>query len=303
MKYASIDVGTNTVLMLIAEAAPGELSEILDVSLITRLGEGLKEKGHLSDEAMDRTFRALEEYRRIIEENRVREVLCVGTSALREAANSEVFLRMVREGLQIPIRVISEGDEAFYTYLSVKQDRLLDAGMALIADIGGGSTEVIKGDNSRFLDFVSLPVGSVKLTEMFIKHDPPLEEELSALADHVRGLFRFPFDGSGDIFVGTGGTITNLASIVLGLEAFEADKVHALKVSMREIEKVIETIKGLRTHERRAVKGMEKGREDLILQGIILLREIMLYFGMVAVTVSTRGVRHGVLYDKIRLAR
>jgi exopolyphosphatase / guanosine-5'-triphosphate,3'-diphosphate pyrophosphatase len=303
MKYASIDVGTNTALMLIVEAGGGEIRDILDVSSITRLGEGLKERGYLSSEAMDRTFRVLEGYRKIIDENHVQEVLCVGTSALREAANSEVFLRMVREDLQIPIRTISGGDEAFYTYLSVKHDRLFNGGSAIIVDIGGGSTEVIKGNDSQLLDALSLPVGTVKLTEMFIKHDPPLEEELSALADYVRGLFKFPFDGLGDIFIGTGGTITNLASIILGLEVFEADKIHALRVSMREIENAIDTMKGLHTSGRRAIRGMEQGREDLILQGIILLREIMLYFGMVEATVSTRGVRHGVLCDKIRLER
>jgi exopolyphosphatase / guanosine-5'-triphosphate,3'-diphosphate pyrophosphatase len=303
VKYASIDVGTNTALMLIAEVGGGEVSEILDVSSITRLGEGLKKRGFLSDEAMERTFRVLQRYGRVIEENLVGEVLCVGTSALREAANSETFLRMVQEQLQIEIKIISEHDEAFYTYLSVNHDRLIKDADSLIVDIGGGSSEVIKGNSSRFLDALSLPVGTVKLTEMFIEHDPPLKEELSALTDHIKGLFQFPFSPAGDILVGTGGTITNVASIVLGLEVFEADKIHALRVSLKEIEGLIDLMKGMNTLERRAIKGMERGREDVILQGIILLREIMLCFGMDEVTVSTKGVRYGVLYDRIRLAR
>jgi exopolyphosphatase/guanosine-5'-triphosphate,3'-diphosphate pyrophosphatase len=303
MKCASIDVGTNTALMLIVEVGGGVVREILDVSSITRLGEGLKKRGFLSDEAMERTFRALERYGRIIEENHVEEVFCVGTSALREAANSETFLRMVQERLQIRIKIISEHDEAFYTYLSVKHDRLFKDGEALIVDIGGGSTEVIKGNGSQFLDFLSLPVGTVKLTEMFIKHDPPLKQELSVLTDHVKSLFQFPFGQSGGILIGTGGTVTNVASIVLGLEVFEADKIHALRVSSKEIEGLIDLMKGLNTLERRAIKGMERGREDVILQGIMLLREIMLCFGIDEVIVSTKGGRYGVLYDRIRLAQ
>jgi exopolyphosphatase / guanosine-5'-triphosphate,3'-diphosphate pyrophosphatase len=299
MKYASIDVGTNTALMLIAETGGDGITDILDVSSMTRLGEGLKDRGYLSDEAMDRAFLVLKDYAGIIEENHVGEVLCVGTSALREATNSEAFLRRVREKLQISIKVISEGDEAFYTYLSVRNDQLIKDGNAVIVDIGGGSTEVIKGSNHQFLDFLSLPVGTVKLTEMFIKHDPPLKGELSALTDYLKGLCKFPFAGSESLLIGTGGTITNLASIVLGLEVFEKNKIHALRVCLEEIENLIDVMKKLNADERRAIKGMEKGREDVILQGIILLREIMLYFGIGEVTVSAKGVRYGVLYDRV----
>jgi exopolyphosphatase / guanosine-5'-triphosphate,3'-diphosphate pyrophosphatase len=303
MRYASIDVGTNTALMLIADVNGSHISDILDLSSMTRLGEGLKERGHLSGEAMDRTFRILEGYGRLIEQNHVEEVLCVGTSALREAANSDVFLRMVQERLQMTIRVITEGDEAFYTYLSVREDRLIRSGTAIIVDIGGGSTEVIKGNDSRLIDFVSLPVGTVKLTEMFVRHDPPRKEELSALVDHVKGLFEFPSGQPGDILIGTGGTITNLASIVLGLETFEANRIHGLKVGLAQIEDLIGLMGTMNSHGRRGIKGMEMGREDLILQGLILLREIMLYLGKVEIDVSTRGVRYGVLYDRIRLVR
>jgi exopolyphosphatase/guanosine-5'-triphosphate,3'-diphosphate pyrophosphatase len=303
MKYASIDVGTNTALMLVAEVGGGLVSEILDVASITRLGEGLKKRGFLSDQAMERTLRVLERYGRLIEQNRVEEVLCVGTSALREAVNSETFLRIVQERLQMEIKVISEHDEALYTYLSVKHDRLIKGADAFIVDIGGGSTEVINGNGSQFLNFVSLPVGTVKLTEMFIEHDPPLRKELSALTDHVKGLLEFPFGQSGGVLIGTGGTITNVASIVLGLETFEADKIHALVVSLKEIEGLIDLMKGLSSLERRGIKGMEEGREDVILQGIILLREIMLCFGMGEVTVSTKGVRYGVLFERIRFAQ
>ncbi|MCX5813275.1 MAG: hypothetical protein NT178_12135 [Proteobacteria bacterium] len=300
MKYASIDVGTNTVLLLIAEVDKG-ISDILDISTITRLGEGLKEKGCICDDAMIRTFCALEEYKKIIDENDVHEILCVGTSALREAGNAEVFLKMVREKLKLTIRIISEHDEAYYTYLSVKNDKLIKDENLIVIDIGGGSTEIIKGNGQGFLDFISLPTGTVKLTEMFIKHDPPLKDELSLLADYAKGLLhRLPFDGCGSSLVGAGGTITNLTGILLGLEIFDKDKVHTARIILKDIDILIDLMKNMDTSGRSAIKGMERGREDILLQGIMFLREIMVYFEIDNLIVSTKGVRYGVIHEKLR---
>ena len=300
MKYASIDVGTNTLLLLIAEIDKG-ISDILDISTTTRIGEGLKETGYISDEAMTRTFRTLEEYRKIIDENDVCEILCVGTSALREAVNSEVFLKIVRDKLKLNIKIISEHDEAYYTYLSVRNDELIRDENVIVIDIGGGSTEIIKGNIMGFSDFISLPVGAVKLTEMFVKHDPPLKDELSLLEDYsIDILQRLPFDGSGSSLIGTGGTITSLANILLGLEVFDKNKIHTAGINLKEIDILIDLMKKMDTFGRSAIKGMERGREDILLQGIIFLKEIMLYFGIDKLVVSTKGVRYGVIYEKLR---
>jgi exopolyphosphatase / guanosine-5'-triphosphate,3'-diphosphate pyrophosphatase len=300
MKYASIDVGTNAVLLLIAEPDNG-MSDILDISTITRLGEGLKEKGSLSDEAMTRTFNALEKYKKVMNENNVKEVLCVGTSALREAGNREVFLKTVREKLGLAVRVISERDEAYYTYLSVKNDELIKDKNFIIVDIGGGSSEIIKGSSQGIFDFISLPTGAVKLTEMFIKHDPPLHDELSSLVDHARDLLlKLPFDGYGSTLIGAGGTITNLAGIILGLEAFDKDIIHTSGITLEEISILIDLMKNMPVSERKSIKGMEIGREDIFLQGIMFLREIMVYFGFKNLIVSAKGVRYGVIYERLR---
>jgi exopolyphosphatase / guanosine-5'-triphosphate,3'-diphosphate pyrophosphatase len=304
MKYASIDVGTNTVLLLIAKQDNNEISDILDVSTITRLGEGLKEKGYICDEAMTRTFNALKEYKKIIDENDVSEILCVGTSALREAENAEIFLKMVRERLKLTIRIISEHDEAYYTYLSVKNDELIKDENVIVLDIGGGSTEIIKGNGKGFSDFISLPVGTIKLTEMFIKHDPPLNYELSSLTAYAKGLLNILlFDGYASALIGAGGTITNLASILLGLEIFDKDKVHTARIVLKEVDILIDSMKNMNASDRSSIRGMESGREDVLLQGIMFLREIMLYFEIDTLVVSTKGVRYGVIYEKLRNAR
>ncbi|MCX5798048.1 MAG: Ppx/GppA phosphatase family protein [Proteobacteria bacterium] len=297
MKYAAIDIGTNTVLLLIVDVRKG-LEDVLDISTITRLGEGLKEKGYLSQEAMTRTFSALYAYKGLIDKNKVLDVYCVGTSALREAKNSEVFLKLVKEKLGFAIQIISEREEAYYTYLSVKNDCSIKADDFIIVDIGGGSTEVIKGDKEKFIDFFSIPIGSVKLTEMFVKHDPPEEKEIESLVDFIQGSLSILFDGKNRQVIGTAGTITNLASIILGIESYDKGKIHGFHISYKDIENVISKLKCMATTERRRIKGMEKGREDIILQGIILMREIMSYFCAKELTVSANGVRYGVIFEK-----
>lgn len=298
MKYASIDIGTNTILLLIVDI--GEtIREITDTSITVRLGEGLRETGYISQEAMDRGLKVLREYADMMAAHGVERVSCVGTSALREAGNGGDFLDLARDRLGISIRIISGLDEAYYTYLSVKNDRIIDRERFMIADIGGGSTEIITGDRQALRDFVSLPIGSVKLTEMFIRNDPPVDSEIDATAAYTRPLLDKRFLGYSDVLVGTGGTITTLASIILGCEYFDKKKIHGFCIPYGAICSTFDTLQKMSVTERREVSGMEKGREDIILQGIVLLREMMSFYGINECVVSTKGVRYGVLYEHI----
>jgi len=298
MKYASIDIGTNTVLLLIVDTGK-DVRDVLDISAITRLGEGLKKRGNLSKGAMGRTFYALKNYKELAERHGVRDIYCVGTSALREAKNSADFLKSMKEKLGISIRVISEYEEAYYTYLSIKYDERMKGKNFIIIDIGGGSTEVIKGSRKEFKNFVSLPIGSVKLTEMFIRHDPLEEDEIKSLTGFIKETISFPFDGRDCRVIGTAGTITNLASIILGIEGYDKSRIHGLNISYKDISGVIKKLKAMTISERRTIRGMEKGREDIILQGIILLKEIMSYFKADEITVSANGMRYGVIYEAL----
>ena len=175
MRYATIDIGTNAVLLLIVDFDDGIREEITDISTITRLGEGLIKTGRLLPTAMSRTLNTLRGYAEIVEKHCVDQVICYGTSALREAANSNEFIEQVDKELGWKIRAITTYEEAYYTYLSVREDPAMAAPGWLIVDIGGGSTEVIQGSTERFLEYCSLPVGTVKLTDLFVRHDPPLE--------------------------------------------------------------------------------------------------------------------------------
>jgi exopolyphosphatase / guanosine-5'-triphosphate,3'-diphosphate pyrophosphatase len=299
MKCASIDIGTNTVLLAVADVGDGILTDIADLAVITRLGEGLKATGLLGDEAMERTFLVLKDYRETALRRGAEEIYCVGTAALREAGNSTAFIERVKGELGISIRVISGRDEAYYTYLSVKHDGFPGMEEFIIFDIGGGSTEIIEGSASRFVDFVSLPVGSVKLTEMFVRSDPPTGDEIARLVAFLKDTIHTPFEGAHHRIVGTAGTVTNIAAIALGLERYEKPRIHGLSVGAGEIDAIIGRLKSMTVRERRGVRGMEAGREDILLQGTILMREIMTCFDAGELLVSANGVRYGVLYEKM----
>lgn len=296
MKCAAIDVGTNTILLLIVDAGEA-VHEIADISTTVRLGEGLKETGHLSQSAMDRGLKVLREYAGMAAAHGVEHVSCVGTSALREAKNGKDFLNLVEDHLGMPIRVISGRNEAYYTYLSVKNDRIVDRERFIIVDIGGGSTEVITGDREALQDFVSLPIGSVKLTEMFIGNDPPVDSEINATKEYIRSLLDERFLGYSDVLVGTGGTVTTLASIICACEYFDKDRIHGLRIPCEKICSTAGMLQRMNIAERRTVKGMEKGREDIIAQGVVLLREMMSFYGIKECIVSAKGVRYGVIYE------
>jgi exopolyphosphatase / guanosine-5'-triphosphate,3'-diphosphate pyrophosphatase len=298
MNYASIDIGTNTVLLMIAKIED-RIEEVSDTAVITRLGEGLRETGILSNEAMERTLNALRYYRAMAEKNQVIKIYCVGTAALREARNRDAFLELARKQLSFDIRVISEREEAFYTYLSVRQNLSDKTESVIIIDIGGGSTEVICGDQEKFIDFISLPVGSVKLTEMFIKYDPPIGDEIRLLRDFIQSLLKLPFKKNIQSVIGTAGTITTLGSISKGLREWDKKKIHGLRLTSKRIDEVARHLLAKTISERSKLPGMEKGREDIIPQGIVLLQEIMQYFGAEEIIIDANGVRHGILCERL----
>lgn len=298
MKYAVIDIGTNTVLLLIMEEREG-LHDVLDLSTIVKLGEGLAISGRLSGPAMSRTMNAIKHYIGITMSHCVDKLFCVGTAALREASNSREFLEDIKNAFGFDVEIISPGREAFYTYLSVRDDdRLTDGASMVIVDIGGGSTEIICGSRKEFTRYVSLPVGSVKLTDMFIRHDPPSRKELDMAASRVRdGLSGTSYRNFG-VLIGTGGTVTNIASIIAGIDEYDKEKIHGFSVGIGQLEMLMAKLAALNSSDRRSVTGMEAGREGIILQGALILREIMVYGGFTNCLVSTKGVRYGVICER-----
>jgi len=298
MNYAALDIGTNAVLLLIMKEK-GRLEELCDLSTITRLGEGLLGSGTLNQSAIARTIEALENYAAVIAENHVDSLLCFGTSAVREAKNRDDFVAMVRNRTGLEVDVFSECQEAYYTYLSVQRDPLVGKEDLLIVDIGGGSTEIITGRAGRFFDYVSLPVGTVKLTELFIRHDPPLSEELEEVRSFVRQKLSARNAQNSPTIIGMAGTMTTLAAMEIGLHVFDKERIHGLSLTRDTFDRWIARLSRMSLAERKTISGMEPGREDVLLQGIILMREIMRFYGAENVAVSTAVARYGVIYGAI----
>jgi exopolyphosphatase / guanosine-5'-triphosphate,3'-diphosphate pyrophosphatase len=297
LRYASIDIGTNAVLLLIVDL-DGGLREIIDVSTITRLGEGLIKTGRLSPTAMSRTFETLRGYAELVQEHRVDQVICYGTSAMREAANRNEFMERVEKEIGWRIKTITTYEEAYYTYLSVKEDPAMAASGWLIVDIGGGSTEVIQASGDQFLDYCSVPVGTVKLTDLFIRHDPPLEEENRKLVDYVRSNLAFSCPPQ-ETIIGMAGTMTTFGSIIKGIP-FDKPTIHGMTIPLALFDVWIERARTMTLAERRELPGMEPGREDLLFQGLVLMREIMSHCGSSNLVVNTHGARYGILYEMLQ---
>ncbi len=299
MILAGIDIGTNTLRLLIADVDRHSLRILHSDRTITRLGGNLDRFGVLSAEARNRSLLALTAFSREIPRWRPAAVCAVGTSALRNAGNALQFIDQVREHTGLSIRVVSGEEEARLTLLGVTWS--LRSAPAMVIDIGGGSTEIVSAGGSAE---ISLPLGAVYLTDRFITSDPCSPDDLAHLRREVQTVLirnKLPRPDA-DPLVGTAGTITTLASMDLGLNDYDPDRITGHVLTHESIERMILTLSGASLAERKAIPGLEAGREDIILAGAIIADEIMLHFGYERMTVSDWGLREGIvidLYDKM----
>ncbi len=304
-RSAFIDIGTNSVLLLIAEIdSTGDFHVLEDRAEIARLGEGVDRNFQLSKGSQKRTLEVLGRFRTRCEELRVGEVAVVGTSALREAANTEEFRERLRAELGMELRVLSGENEAHYSYLAAQKGLELSRGDALVVDVGGGSTELIWGRAGRVERWVSLPLGTVRLTERFLLSDPVTGEACGRLTGAVEeGLDQLPAgwqrEGPFDVMVGIAGTFTTLAAVAMGLREYSHSKVHGSTVSRREIERQIALYSSKTLAERRKIPGLEPKRADVILAGALLIDRIMGRFEIEKAVISDQGVRYGLLYERL----
>ncbi len=298
MKCAAIDIGTNTILLLVGEKAGNVIQDIVDVSTIVRLGEGLAGSGSLKKEAASRTIEGLRSYLDIAASYGVRKIFCVGTAALRSARNGREFVSSVRDMFGVDIEIISGREEAYYTYLSVSKDPALSHEDMTIIDIGGGSTEIIDGSETEFAGYVSLPLGSVALTDLFVAHDPPRDRELVNVSSCIRKNLGGVVYRPASVLIGTGGTVTNIAALILGIAEYDKSVIHGYSIHLNDLKQLISLLASVGSKERRAFTGMEAGREDIIVQGAMILEEIMTHGGFDPCIVSAAGVRYGLLYER-----
>lgn len=299
-RIAAIDVGTNTIRVLVADAqAAATYRVVAQDQVIARLGERLDETGLLSPVAIERTLQVLHQFVQTAKDLGAQEIVAVATSAAREAKNQKAFLDRVRTQVGVEVQVISGEEEATLTAIGVSHSLGPDHLNMLIFDIGGGSTEFTAYEQGKIRSHMSLPIGVVKLTETHIKSDPPSVTDLEAVTAAIRErLGQLPpslHHPPGATLVGTAGTPTTLAAIDLGLVTYDGERVTGHQLSRTRIQELLDYFCSLPLAERRKIVGLEPGRADVIVSGTLLAREIMTLFDFDELTVSDGGLREGLL--------
>ncbi len=302
-RSAFIDVGTNAVLCLIADLRDtGRFRVLDDLAEIAGLGRGVDRSGVISAAGEQRCLETLERYRAHCQNLGVDEIIAVGTSALRDARNSAEVRTRLRQRLGFEIRVISGDEEAAYSFLAVERGLSL-TGELLVIDIGGGSTEFIRGSGAGFSEALSIDVGSVRLTERFLHADPVRAEEIAAMNQAIEQelkplLERFQNSASPLTLVGIAGTFTTLAAVEKKMERYVHAEVHGSSLSLAEVRRQIDLFSGCSLEERRRIVGLEAKRADVILAGACLIERILNLFRADSVVVSDQGVRYGLLHER-----
>jgi exopolyphosphatase/guanosine-5'-triphosphate,3'-diphosphate pyrophosphatase len=266
------------------------------------LGEGVQKNGMLLREAMDRGLQTLAQYLKRCQEMGVDKIFALGTSALREAKNSEIFLKMSKERLNLPIEIISGEEEAQLSFLAVAKDLQGVDNSIFVVDVGGGSTEFILGKGGQISQWISLPLGSVRFTERFLLSDPVREEEWKKMEGEIhQSLLKVSFVKKPFTMVAVGGTATTLASVEQGLEEFIPGKIHHFVLKKEALEKQVLLYRSKTIAGRRQIPGLPPARAEVILAGAAILYMAMTKIGCPSVMISCHGVRYGILYRKLNL--
>ncbi|MFH0801677.1 MAG: hypothetical protein V2A78_04745 [bacterium] len=293
-----IDIGTNSVKLLIAEKSPrSPLRTISHRVLITRLGEGHVPGERLSQKAIKKTLLAVMEFLDQARKLGSTRTAIISTAAAREAENREEFARLVEHETGFPLRILSEEEESV---LGLKGVLLAFPDFqGLVLDIGGGSFELTFAGKEKSSSHC-FPTGCVRLTEKYIHNDPPSKAERDRINKEIlRFLGNLPEAGLHEEkkLIGIGGTITTLAAMLQELELFDEDKVHRYQFSREALEDLDDRLWRLSVRERLAMSGLNPGRADIIPAGSAILRAVMKHFCIPDCTVSVWNLMHALIRE------
>jgi exopolyphosphatase/guanosine-5'-triphosphate,3'-diphosphate pyrophosphatase len=295
MTIAVIDIGTNTLLLLIVDPA---MHPVVDLCRFGRLGKGLDASGRLAADAIATSLEICREYRRVMDDHGVARPIVIATQAAREAGNADDFLGPAEQILGAPIQVIAGEREAELAALAVARTfPELAETRYLVVDVGGGSTEIISVDAGRVVARASIPIGAVRLTERHLHHDPPTAPEIVALnADIDRQLAALDLPRSVPV-IGTAGTATTLAAVKLGLERYDPEAVTGLRISRDAVNVLHARLLALGVADRKAMPGIEPQRADVIAAGAAIFAQILQRIDAPVLITCDRGIRWGLAYE------
>jgi len=304
-RAAFFDVGTNTILCLIAEMRDtGRFRIIDDLHEIARLGQGVDRTGVISAEGEARAGAVLARYLDQCKNLGVAEFHAVGTSAMRDAANSAEVRQRWRDQLGLDVQVISGEQEAGYSFLAVQRSLSLLGQELLVIDIGGGSTEFIRGDDNGVAEALSIDVGSVRLTERFLPSDPVRGEDTAALFETIDAqLAPLQARWQGRVklltLVGIAATFTTLVAIEKKLARYAHNEVHGSQLTLEEVRRQRKMFEVKTIAERQQIVGLDPKRADVIYAGACLIERIMVVLANTRAIVSDQGVRYGLLHERL----
>jgi exopolyphosphatase / guanosine-5'-triphosphate,3'-diphosphate pyrophosphatase len=299
VRRAVIDIGTNSTRLFLADVDDGVVGDVLERrTVITRLGAGVDADGRLAEDAMERVYAVLDEYRSLIDRHGGAPAVAVMTSAVRDAANGPEFASDVRRRWGFEPHILTGDEEAGLTFLGATSQR--DGGdrtPTLVIDIGGGSTEFVIGTGHEVTFHVSNQAGVVRQTERHLHSDPPTPDQCEALARDVRTIFEegvpVVYRRSVGHAIGVAGTATSMASIAQELEPYDPDRVEGYVVTDAECRRILERLAGLPLAERRRVRGLHPDRAPTIIAGVIILLETLALFGLHDLEVSENDILRG----------
>ena len=300
MKVATVDIGTNSMRLLIADYENNKIFNRKKYVEVTRIGKGVDEKGMISGEAINLNSSVLEKFISLAKSKRCEKIRIIGTSALRDSKNSDEFIKKAYEKTGVNIEIISGEMEANLGFLGIKS--ILDEKKyTLTIDIGGGSTEFILGNRDGELVFSkSENIGVVRLTERFLKLDIPSDIEIIEMDKYIETVIGDTIDvlKRYDIgkFIGIGGTATSISSMIQKMEIYCSDKIHNSKIYYDELLEIYKNLKKMTLEEKKMIVGLQAKRADVIFTGVCIMKKIMSMLDIEYVTVSEYDNLEGMIY-------
>ena len=298
-----IDLGSNTARMIVIQYQPYHSFKLIDeVQENVRLAHNMGDTNTLQPEPMARAIETLKMFVALGTALHVPHIIAVATSAVRDAVNQAAFLAQVKDATGLAIRVLSGEEEAYYGYLGVVNSLPLQDGW--IFDIGGGSVELASVRGRGFVNGSSLPLGTVRLTERFLRDDPPSKADLKALDKHLDAALDeigwFALQGAMQL-VGVGGTVRNLAKMEQRATLYPIDNVHGYHIPFERVDDWAIRLSKMNRAEREQVNGLNNDRADVITAGLLLIRKLMQRSGAASLWVSGQGLRDGLFYEQFVL--
>lgn len=301
MKIGAIDIGTNSMRLLIGEYVDGKILNREKFVNTTRIGQGVDEHGFIRSEAIERNLKALDEFYDMCKKRDCAQVYCMGTSALRDSKNGDEFVRLAKSRIGIDVEIVSGEVESNLGFMGVLEGTE-EANNILVIDIGGGSTEFIVGNREGISFCKSENVGALRMTEKFLNIDPIDEKEFEEMTmfieDEIEHTINYITTRSIDKVVGIGGTITSMSAINQELEVYSMEKIHNSKISIEEIKIVLQNLKKMTLNDKKTLKGLQPKRADIITAGVKILYIIMEKLEIESISVSEYDNLEGLICQK-----